>query len=117
MAFDVKKARKIAEDFMEYLEPEDKEFLRIGMRLRAACNEIERHREENRRLREALTRILEHPNSMEHHHPDECELRKVDPEEQDDETCTCGYWAASYPELKLIARSALSSPTDPEEKG
>lgn len=39
--FDVVKARKVADDFMEFLEPEDKSFLRVGLTIRAACNAVD----------------------------------------------------------------------------
>ncbi len=42
MAFDVELARKIAEDFLEDLLPEDQFFMNVGMTIRRACNEIER---------------------------------------------------------------------------
>jgi hypothetical protein len=41
LKFDIPKARKLADDFLDFCEPGDKEFYRIGMTLRAACNEIE----------------------------------------------------------------------------
>ena len=40
-AFDIVKARKLADELLDFCAKEDKWYMRIAMTLRAACNEIE----------------------------------------------------------------------------
>lgn len=63
------------------------------------------------RYREALLAIRDYPNSEDDHHPDECELR-VSPD-LEDAVCTCGYWSASFPMLKIFAMKALGKESPP----
>ena len=59
------------------------------------------------KLSEALKRIWEYPNAQSHHE-DECELHALDAEDTE-AICTCGYWSASFPLLKIEAKSALAA--------
>ena len=52
----------------------------------------------------ALKEIAEYPNS-EGCHDHVCLLH----EDEDAEFCTCGYWSSCFPQLKSIARQALSN--------
>jgi hypothetical protein len=40
-AFDVEKARQLANELLDSCAPDDKLFMRIAMTLRAACNEVD----------------------------------------------------------------------------
>lgn len=54
--FDCEKVRTLAEDFLSFMDPkQDREFYRVGMTLRAACNEVDALRAEIQRLSTGAT--------------------------------------------------------------
>lgn len=59
-AFDIPKARKLADELLDSCAPEDKWFARIAMTLRAACNEVEALRREKQALWIAHALIKNH---------------------------------------------------------
>jgi hypothetical protein len=53
--------------------------------------------------------VIAYPNSKENHHPNECDLHKTPEDEwNEDTTCTCGYWAEAFTQIKIAAMKTVS---------